>query len=71
MLSTFCRVMPPVAKVQQGAQVTISLEDDVSPLAAISSVRTTFRDELLPSEAHAATPAIASPHKNFRFIDEH
>jgi len=60
-----------VAKVQQGAEVTISLEDNVSPLPAIPAVGTTFGHKLLPPEAHATASAIASLNVNIRFIDKH
>jgi hypothetical protein len=60
-----------VAEVQQGAEITISLEDNVSSLTAIAAVGTAFGHKLLPPEAHATAPAIPSLNVNVRFIDKH
>jgi hypothetical protein len=71
MFSPSCRIALLIAKIEQGAEVAIGLKNDITSLAAISPIRTTFGHELLPSEADAAPPSITSLDKNSGFIDKH
>jgi len=65
---------PPMmlaGKIQQRIEVTGRLEIDVSASTAIASVRSPFRDELLPPEADAPAASVTGLDPNFRFVDKH
>ena len=60
-----------VLEMDQGIQLRIHLKNDVTPLAAVPTGRTTVRDKFFPAEGHRAVAAITRFYVDFRFVEEH
>jgi hypothetical protein len=56
--------------VQQGVQAQFGLEHHVAAPAAVAAVGPALRDELLPTEGHAAFAAAARANQDHGFVDE-
>jgi len=59
-----------LGEVNEGAQAAIGLEDDVPPLASITAIGATVRDELFAAEADYAVSAVASLYPDLRLVNE-
>ena len=69
--SSLCLVLRIEPEVHEGIVALARLHDHIPTMSAIAARRATARDKLLPTERHAAIPAVSGLHANFRFIDEH
>src|SRR5262249_33477440 len=58
------------AKIERRGKLMISSPHHVPPMAAIAAIGAASRNELLPPETHATTPAITGDDADFYFIDE-
>jgi hypothetical protein len=48
----------PVSEVQQGPQVAIATQDDMTSASSVTSVRSAFGDEFLPAQMCRTPPAL-------------
>src|SRR6185312_1478544 len=62
--------MLPVAIVDEGVEIVLGDDDDVSALAAVAAVRAAELDELLAAKAHRAAPAIAALQVDFALVEK-
>jgi hypothetical protein len=62
--------MGPLPKVKKSGKAWGNLEDDVTTLAAVTPVRPSLRDKLLPPEGDAPGSAVTCPQGNLHFIDK-
>jgi len=63
-------VLVPVAKVEQGRQPLVHLEDDAAAIGAVAAGRPALRNELLAPPGHGAVAAVPAPDADARLIDE-
>jgi hypothetical protein len=70
MSSMLCHVVLFILKIKQGSMTAFGTDDYITSTAAISAIRPTAGDELLPSETYATTAAIARLHIDFCFVNE-
>src|SRR5690606_36427755 len=64
-------VAGPVAKIDEGAQVGVRLQNDVASPAPVPAVGAAPGHVLFPPKAHGTVTAVAGFHKDSGFIQEH
>src|SRR5262249_42875673 len=65
------RVLPAIAKVEQGGETLVGLEKDGGAAPAVAAVRSAARHVLLAAEAHAAAAAVTGLDEDVDLVDEH
>lgn len=62
--------MLPVLKVQEGPELTISFQDDVSAAPTVAAIRTAMLNKFLPVKMKVSGAPISRPRAELYVIDE-
>ncbi len=70
VLSSSGVVLLVVAKIEEGGELTVGLQDDIPALSPVAPVGASVGNILLTAKTDAAVPSVSSLDEDFYFIDE-